>query len=369
LPREEAELNDQRAEAFQQEMVTLLNQSALNLAVAIGYRTGLFEAMAEIGRPAAIATISEKSGADRRYVREWLAIMTAGGIVELVGKSGEAELYHLPPEHAACLVREAGNRNLAVYSQEIPILTLSAMEAVVEAFQHGDGLPYTAYPGFQAFMSELSNAKHREILVDKFLPTVAEGDLVGELRRGIQVCDIGCGEGVALVLMAEAFPKSRFTGIDASPEAIAKASRLLETRSLPNAEFVIRDAATLMDDGTLEGAFDYVVAFDAIHDQAAPKKVLAGIHRMLSENGLFSMVDIAAESDLASNLDHPMAPFLYTVSLLHCLPVGRYRGGEGLGMMWGRKKAVAYLEQAGFSQVEVIEMPHDAFNYHYLCRK
>jgi SAM-dependent methyltransferase len=362
-------VNSEKTEAFQQKMVTLLNQGALNLAIAIGYRTGLFEAMAEIGQPAAIAAISETAGMDRRYVREWLAIMAAGGIVELDGQSGGGKRYHLPPEHAACLIRKAGNRNLAVYSQEIPILTVSAMDAVVDAFEHGDGLPYTAYPGFQAFMSELSNAKHRETLVDKFLPAVAGGDLVRDLRRGIRVCDIGCGEGVALVLMAEAFPESRFLGIDASPEAIDSANRLLEGRSLSNVAFVVRDAATLKEDTTLEGAFDYIVAFDAIHDQVAPGKVLAGIHRILSTQGLFSMVDIAAESDLQANLDHPMAPFLYTVSLLHCLPVGRYRGGEGLGMMWGRQKAVAYLERAGFSRVDVVKMPHDAFNYHYLCRK
>jgi SAM-dependent methyltransferase len=169
--------------------------------------------------------------------------------------------------------------------------------------------------------------------------------------------------------MAEAFPESRFLGIDASPEAIDSANRLLEGRSLSNVAFVVRDAATLKEDTTLEGAFDYIVAFDAIHDQVAPGKVLAGIHRILSAKGLFSMVDIAAESDLQTNLDHPMAPFLYTVSLLHCLPVGRYQGGEGLGMMWGRQKAIAYLERAGFSRVDVVKMPHDAFNYHYLCRK
>ena len=350
-------------------MVTLLNQGALNLAMAVGYRTGLFEAMAEIDEPATVAAISHKSGADERYVAEWLAIMAAGDIVEFIDASGKEGLFYLPPEHAACLIRSAGSQNLAVYTQEIPILTDCAMDALIDAFNHGDGLPYSIYPGFQAFMSELSNAKHKEILVDKFLPAVADGNLIKELHRGIRVCDIGCGEGVALLLMAEAFPRTRFIGIDSSSEAITTANSRLKTRSLSNAEFIIRDAASLAEDATLKDTFDYIVAFDAIHDQVAPAAVLEGIHHSLSENGLFSMVDIAAGTELRDNLDHPMAPFLYTVSLMHCLPVGKYQGGEGLGMMWGKEKAVAYLEQSGFSRVEVIEMPHDPFNYHYLCRK
>ena len=361
--------NQEKALAFKQKMVTILNQGALNLAIAIGYRTGLFETMAEIDQPATVEAISENAGADSRYVREWLAILTAGDIIELNEGPGTEVLYYLPREHASCLIRSAGNENLAVYTQEIPILTDAAMEAVVDAFSHGEGLPYSVYPGFQTFMSELSNAKHREILVDKFLPAVEDGQLVRKLQGGIRVCDIGCGEGVALLLMAEAFPRSRFTGIDISSEAIATAGSRLKARWLSNAEFIRRDAAALKDDASSEKAFDYIVAFDAIHDQAEPSAVLESIYHSLSDGGLFSMVDIAAESQLRDNLGHPMAPFLYTVSLMHCLPVGRHQGGEGLGMMWGKDTAVAYLKRAGFSEVDVIDMPHDPFNYHYLCRK
>ncbi|WP_178371892.1 hypothetical protein [Desulfacinum infernum] len=92
-------------------------------------------------------------------------------------------------------------------------------------------------------------------------------------------------------------------------------------------------------------------------------------HRHVPPGGIFSMVDIAAGSRHADNLDHPLAPFLYTVSLLHCLPVGRVDGGAGLGMMWGRERALDLLRQAGFTQVEVQTMSHDPFNDHYLCRK
>ena len=68
-------------------------------------------------------------------------------------------------------------------------------------------------------------------------------------------------------------------------------------------------------------------------------------------------------------MGHPMGPFLYTVSLMHCMPVGRFGNGAGLGMMWGREQAVSLLGQAGFDSIDVIEMPHDPFNIHYFCRK
>ena len=81
------------------------------------------------------------------------------------------------------------------------------------------------------------------------------------------------------------------------------------------------------------------------------------------------MVDIAARSNLVDNLDHPMGPFLYTVSLMHCLPVGLVDGGSGLGMMWGREKAVEMLKEAGFENVQVHQIPEDLFNLHYFSFK
>jgi hypothetical protein len=81
------------------------------------------------------------------------------------------------------------------------------------------------------------------------------------------------------------------------------------------------------------------------------------------------MVDIAASSSLLENKTHPMGPFLYTVSLMHCMPVGLVEGGRGLGMMWGHQKAVEMLEDAGFTQVEVLEIPTDSFNSHFFCRR
>ncbi|MBW2705885.1 MAG: methyltransferase domain-containing protein [Deltaproteobacteria bacterium] len=354
---------------FTEKLTEILNYSALNLAMAVGYQTGLFDVMDTFDTPRTLEAIADKADLNPRYVKEWLGVMVTGQIVELSMGVDEKNRYYLPKQWGDLLARRAGSSNLGVYTQEIPLLTSCAMEAVVEGFSSGDGVTYDHYPKFQSFMSQLADAKHRQVLVDKFLPSVDGGRIIEGLTSGIRVCDLGCAQGVALMLMAEAFPQSRFTGIDISPEAIEAGRSQAAKQQLANLDFVTMDAALLKDNPDLKDFFDYVTAFDAVHDQTRPLEVLQGIYRSLAPGGVFSMVDITAQSNLADNLDHPMGPFLYTVSLMHCMPVGLVDGGHGLGMMWGREKAMELLKEAGFAKVQVLEIPEDPFNLHYFCRK
>jgi ubiquinone/menaquinone biosynthesis C-methylase UbiE len=355
--------------AFSKKMTDILNFGALNLAMAIGYRTGLFDVLDTFESPEPLATIAEKAGLDPRYVQEWLGVMVCGEIVDLTVTDKGEDLFFLPGAHGDLIARRAGNSNLGVYTQEIPLLTTSVMETVVRRFYDGKGVDYSRYPKFQTFMSQLADAKHRMVLVDRFLPTVDEGRLIRDLSSGIRVCDIGCAEGIALMLMAEAFPRSEFVGIDISAEAIQAATASARQQGFKNLIFLNLDAAGLPATGNLTRSFDYVTAFDAIHDQSRPLEALKGIYGILKPGGLFSMIDIAASSHLLDNRKHPMGTFLYTVSLMHCMPVGLVNGGTGLGMMWGRQKAVAMLEAVGFEQVQVLEVPADSFNLHFFCRR
>ena len=354
---------------FSQKMIDILNFGALNLAMAIGYRTGLFDTMDRIAAPSPAADIANQAGLHERYVSEWLGVMASSRIVELSKDDSGRNLFHLPPSHADLITRRAGNANLGVYTQEIPLLTSCALEPVINGFRTGAGVDYDQYPKFQAFMTQLANAKHREVLVNIFIPSVDGGRILNQLKNGIRVCDLGCGEGLATMLLAKAFPASQFVGIDISAEALQSGLDEAAQQGLDNIRFVKMDAAHLTKVVDYREAFDYVTAFDAIHDQTHPLQALKAVHYMLKKGALFSMIDIAAASDLAENLNHPMAPFLYTVSLMHCMPVGLANGGAGLGMMWGREKAVQMLTDAGFRDVDVQPIPEDAFNLHFLCRK
>lgn len=356
-------------QVFLKKMLDILNYGALNLAMSIGYRVGLYEIMDTFDSPQPLSTIAEKAGLSARYIKEWLGAMVSGGIVDVTQEKGGENTFYLPKAHADILTRRAGSENLGIYAQEIPLLTSSAMEAVVNGFYTAEGITYDLYTRFQAYMSELAVAKHHQVLIDKFLPAVDDGKLVQHLKAGIKVCDIGCAEGTAMLLMAQAFPTSRFIGIDVSKEAIRKARSSALSQGLGNTEFMLMDAATLKESDRFCGYFDYITAFDAIHDQTRPSDAVKGVHHVLADRGIFSMVDIAARTNMSDNVSHPLGPFLYTVSLMHCMPVGLVDGGAGLGMMWGQEMAVELLRKAGFQHVEVFEMPHDPFNLHFFCRK
>jgi len=353
---------------FADKLTDILNKGALNLALGIGYKNRIFDILAALDKPVTVKALAAASGLDARYLKEWLGIMVTGRIIDLAESPKGEATYFLSPERAAVLTRRAGSSNLGVYTQEIPLLTQCALEAVNAGFKSGDGVPFSQYPDFQQFMGELADAKHAQMLVSEFLPSVDGGRLLARLEEGIRVCDLGCGEGVAVHLMAAAFTKSTFTGIDNHAGAIEAARHTAGQLGLANSAFEELDAGGIEGQARWRQRFDYICAFDAIHDQTRPLEALRGVRWMLAPDGLFSMVDIKAGSRHADNLDHPMGPFLYTVSLMHCLPVGLNDGGTGLGMMWGRQRAEALLAEAGFAEVAPTEMAYDAFNLHYLCR-
>src|SRR5207244_5936072 len=117
------------------------------------------------------------------------------------------------------------------------------------------------------------------------------------------------------------------------------------------------------------GRYDLITAFDSIHDQARPTQVLAAIAKALRSRGMFLMVDIAASSHLEENMDHPLAPFLYTISCNHCMTVSLAEDGAGLGTMWGEQVAGQMLREAGFTQLEVKHIKGDIANSYYIAFK
>ncbi|HEY5657535.1 MAG TPA: methyltransferase domain-containing protein [Myxococcota bacterium] len=345
-----------KAAAFGQRVMDVVNGASLALMTSVGHQTGLFDRMAEL--PAATSReIAEAADLDERYVREWLGAMVTGRFVEY---DPESATYRLPPEHAACLTRAAGVDNLAITSQYVALLG-AVEQKIVSCFRRGGGVPYAEFERFQHIVGEESAALHDVALLETTLPLVP--GLLERLRAGIDVLDVGCGSGHAVNLMARAFPQSRFSGYDFSSEAVERARSGARALGLRNVRFEVRDAA---DPGDVQ-AYDFVTAFDAIHDQAQPAAVLEGVARALRADGVFLMVDVAASSHVHENLDHPMAPYLYTVSCMHCMTVSLALGGAGLGAMWGEQKAREMLAAAGFGRVEVKRIESDLFGAYYIA--
>ena len=347
-----------KAEAFAGEMLTLLNHGALALMMSVGHRTHLFDAMADLP-PATSQQIAAAAGLHERYVREWLNAVTTGGIVDY---DPVAKTYRLPAEHAAFLSRAAASDNMATFFQHIAGLA-TVEDEIIGCFKAGGGVPYSAFGRFHEVMAEDSGQTIVAALEDQILPLVP--GLIERLHQGIDVLDVGCGSGRAMNKLARLFPASRFRGYDFSAQAIAAATAEAQAHGLTNVQFQVKDVTDLQE----TERYDLITTFDAIHDQAHPDRVLQNIHNALRPDGVYLMQDIRAASEVSGNLDHPVAPFLYTVSCMHCMTVSLAEGGMGLGTMWGREKAGEMLAQAGFTSIDMKELPHDIMNDYYVIRK
>ena len=353
-----ADLDTDKLHEFQLQMADYLNAGSAVLMLSIGHRTGLFDTMSGLP-PATAAEIASAAELNERYVREWLGAMATAGVVTY---SRNADTYTLPPEHAAFTTRAAGPANLARMMQFIPLLA-TVESQIIDKFHNGGGVPYTEYGDFHRIMAEVSGGQFDAGLVDNMLPLVP--GMVEALERGATVADVGCGSGHAVNLMAKAFPHSTFVGYDFSDVAIANATAEAESLGLTNAEFEVKDAATL-DDSRM---FDFITTFDAVHDQAQPRAMVAGIHAALKPGGHWLCADICASSHVGENLDHPIGVFGYTVSCMHCMTVSLAYDGEGLGAMWGVQQAREIFSEAGFDDIVVKNIEHDPSNNYYVCHK
>lgn len=349
-----------RADAFEERLLGVINGGATALMISIGHRTGLFDTMADAG-PFSIDDLARAADLDRRYVQEWLGAMTVSGVVD---HDPEASTYTLPPEHAQFLSRTSPADNYAVFAQYIAVLG-GVEDDVVDAFHDGGGVPYERFPRFHEVMAEDSGQSVLPALDDHILPLVPE--LPARLRTGIHVVDVGCGRGLALMQLAATYPTSTFVGYDFSTEAITWARERAAERGLTNVRFEVQDAARLPD-VLAAGSVDLVTTFDAVHDQADPKALLRGIRHALAPDGVYLAQDVDATSHHHGDRDHVIGPLLYAVSCLHCMTVSLAQGGEGLGAMWGRERALEYFSEAGFPSVEVHTLDHDPQNAYYVCR-
>jgi ubiquinone/menaquinone biosynthesis C-methylase UbiE len=344
-------------EEFSNRLVSMANDAMLALMMSIGHRTALFEAM-KAGGAMTSAELANEAGLSERYVREWLGAMATGGIAEF---DPMTRRYSLPAVHAAFLGRDAVNGNMAAMFQYMAVLG-GVESRIVDCFRTGGGVPYQAFDRFHEVMAEESAQTVVAALDDAIIPLVPE--LAERLEAGIEVADIGCGSGRALNHLAALYPASRFTGYDLSLEAVDNANREAMKAGLGNVEFVAVDATHLPGDAR----FDLILTFDAVHDQAHPAAVLANIRRLLKPGGVYLMQDIDSATDVADNMDRPLAPFIYTISCMHCMTVSLAQNGDGLGAAWGEQLALEMLKDAGFASIETHRLEHDIMNLYYVCR-
>jgi SAM-dependent methyltransferase len=348
-------IDSERASAFARHLLGIYTGSVITKLIDIGTRTGLLAALAQ--GPGTSAELAERAGLNERYVREWLGAMATAGICEYEAAGAH---FSLPAEHAAILTGDTA-RNLAPMAQ-IAESFGKLLPDVASCFRTGGGVPYSSFrPEFTERMADVWRRIFDEHLLSGFLPVAPE--MVRRLEQGCRVADIGCGTGHTTNLMARAYPASDFIGYDLAADAIGRADAERLSMGLRNVRFEVRDVTKLPD----HPKFDVVTAFDAIHDQVDPARVLRRVRQALATGGVFFMVDFKFSSRLEKNIGNPFAPFYYGISLMHCMTVSLAEGGAGLGAVWGVELARQMVAEAGFSSVDVHDCPRPQ-NCIFVCR-
>jgi SAM-dependent methyltransferase len=346
-----------RAEAFTGKVLGDTAGLMTTVLAAIGDRLGLYQDLAAAG-PSTAAELAARTAIDQRYAQEWLAAMHAAGYLSYDAKAGR---FALPAEHEPTLVDEPGPAFFGGIHQDIFGL-LHRLDDVVDAFRHGGGVRQDAFPDdTYVGMDRFTAMWHENLLLQEWIPAVP--GLQARLERGARVADVGCGQGRALIKLAQAFPKSTYTGFDVFGPNVERARDNARAAGLDHIlRFEQVDAS-----GGLTGTYDVVTTWDVIHDAVDPVGILRSIKQALAPDGVYVCLDINCSDRTEGNVG-PVAALLYGFSVLYCMTVSLAHGGRGLGTL-GLPPAVLkeLAAEAGFGSVEQIPM-ENPFNNLYVIR-
>lgn len=311
------------------------------LMIHIGDRLGLYQAMNGAG-PVSAAQLAEKTGLQERWLLEWLRGQAAARLLD----SETGERFELSPVGAAVLADEQNSLAFAAgaFSDPIPPQTV---DRLVDAFRTGIGLSYEELGPNAAHRTErMLGPWVRQALVPRILPAL--DGVVEKLERGALAADVGCGGGLAIAAMAEAFPNSEFHGYDPSSHAIDRCREKIGARNLDNLEVFVAGGEALPRKAT----YDFLITFDCLHDMTRPAQVIASIRRALKTDGTWLIKDIRSTPDFRQNRRNPLLAMFYGFSVSACMSSALSEpDGAGLGTLgFNPVVAESMVREAGFSR-------------------
>jgi SAM-dependent methyltransferase len=334
-------IDEAKLEAFVGQAVVDMGAAISGLLLHIGDRLGLYKAMAGAG-PITSSTLAQRTGTTERYVREWLGNQAAGGYV----------VYH----PADCTYELPAEQAMVVANEDSPVFLGGAFETIascyadhdvfVDAFRTGAGVGWHEHDDrLFSGVVRLFRPGYAAHLVDEWLPAL--DGVVGKLRAGGRVADIGCGLGASTVIMAQAFERSTFVGFDTHQPSIEAARRAAAQAGVN--QRVRFDVVAAKD---FPGAgYDLVCLFDALHDMGDPVGAARRIRQALAPDGTLLLAEPFAGDSLEQNLN-PVGRTYYGLSTVICTPGSLAQEvGLGLGGQAGERQLAAVLREAGFSYV------------------
>jgi len=325
-----------KLQEFMGKLVTDLGGATLAVNVLLGEELGLYRAMAD-SEPLTPAQLAKKTGCNERLLREWLSGQAAAGYME--HKEGS---FRLPPEQALALAVEDSPVFMAGGVSSIAAMffgkdKIAAAMRGNGALAWGDHHP-CLFKGVERFF----RPGYRAHLVAEWLPALQ--GVVPKLEAGAKVADVGCGHGASTVIMAQAFPRSRFDGYDYHAPSIATARQRAEEAGIADrARFT---AATAKG---YEGRdYDLICFFDCLHDLGDPVGAARHALQALKPGGSVLLVEPAAGDSLDENIN-PVGRFFYAASTCLCTPNSLSQEvGLALGAQAGEARLRKVFLEAGF---------------------
>jgi SAM-dependent methyltransferase len=332
------QIDQAKLEKFMGQALDELGASINAALVIIGDKLGLYRAMAGAG-PMTSTELAEKTGTTERYVREWLNAQAAGGFVTY---DAGTQRYTLPDEQAFALAVEDSPAYLPG-AYQIVASVLKDEPRITEAFRTGAGVGWhehcaDLFQGTERFFRPSYAAN----LVSSWIPAL-EG-VEAKLKAGAKVADVGCGHGASTVLMAKAYPKSKFVGFDYHPPSIEHAWKAAAEAGLHDqVGFQVAWAKEFPGKG-----YDLVAFFDCLHDMGDPAGAATHVRQTLAPNGTWMIVEPFAHDRVEQNLN-PVGRVYYSASTMICTPASRAQEvGLAMGAQAGEARLRDVVMQAGF---------------------
>jgi SAM-dependent methyltransferase len=325
--------------AFIGQFVTDLGAAVHTGMVVIGERLGLYKALA--GEPMTPAQLAARTKTDERYLREWLASQAAGGYVTYDDKTGK---FGLNEEQAFTLAKEDSPAYLPG-AFELALGSLAAVPRIADSFRTGSGMGWHEHAdGVFHGCEKFFRPGYAANLVSAWIPALS--DVKEKLEAGAKVADVGCGLGASTILMAQAFPKSKFFGFDYHDKSIETARESARRAGVADrVTFEVSKAKEFPGKG-----YDFVAVFDCLHDMGDPIGAAAHVRQSLAKDGTWMIVEPFANDRLKDNLN-PVGRVYYSFSTLLCTPCSRSQEvGLCLGAQAGEAKIREVVNSAGFNR-------------------
>jgi 2-polyprenyl-3-methyl-5-hydroxy-6-metoxy-1,4-benzoquinol methylase len=340
VPAMGREVDQQKLQEFMGKFVSDLGAAMSASLVLLGDELGLYRAMADSG-PISSAELAERTATHERCVREWLAAQAASGYVSY---EPDSKRYYLTPEQSFALAQEDSPAYIPGAFQVVSSVVKDAHK-VAEAFRTGTGVGWHEHhPSLFEGTERFFRPNYAANLVPNWIPALQ--GVADKLRNGAVVADVGCGFGASTIILAQAFPNSKFFAYDYHQMSIEKAKE--RARHAGVLDRISFRQATAKDYPNEQ--YDLIAFFDCLHDMGDPVGAAKHARETLKSDGTWMIVEPFANDETKDNLN-PVGRVFYSASTMICTPASMSQEvGAALGAQAGEARIRDVVTKGGFSK-------------------